>query len=138
MKIIVDSNRVIAALIKQSTTREILFNEYFELFAPEKMKEEVEKYREEIIEKADSSSGAFGILLSLVFEHISILPMSNYQELIGNMRLLTKDAKDVPYFAACSFLKAEGIWTHDPHFTEQKKFRIFTNIHMLQMSGKDN
>ena len=38
MKIIIDSNRVIAALMKNSTTREILFNKNFEFFAPEYVK----------------------------------------------------------------------------------------------------
>ena len=35
MKIVIDSNRVIAALIKESTTRELLFNENFEFYAPD-------------------------------------------------------------------------------------------------------
>jgi len=33
MKIVIDSNRVIAALIKESTTREILFDKNFEFIA---------------------------------------------------------------------------------------------------------
>ena len=49
MKIIIDCNRVIGALIKESTTREILFDRNFEFFAPEYIKSEIEKYRKEII-----------------------------------------------------------------------------------------
>ncbi len=43
MKVIIDSNRVIAALIKGSTTRGILFDKNFEFFAPEHIENEIHK-----------------------------------------------------------------------------------------------
>jgi len=44
---------------------------------------------------------------------------------------------DVPALAAVIANKANGIWTHDPHFKEQKKVKIFTNIGMLKMNRKN-
>ena len=35
MKILVDANRIIAALVKQSTTRDILLDEAFEFVSPD-------------------------------------------------------------------------------------------------------
>ena len=52
MKIVIDANRIIAALIKEGTTREILFKKGFEFIAPDCIKGELQKYREEIKEKA--------------------------------------------------------------------------------------
>ena len=46
------------------------------------------------------------------------------------------DAGDILHLAACLATKAEGIWAHDPHFKEQHKVKVFTNIDMLMMSGK--
>ena len=49
MKIVIDSNRVIASLIKEGTTREILFDKKFEFFAPEFIKSEIDKYKEDYL-----------------------------------------------------------------------------------------
>ena len=53
MIIVIDANRVIAALIKDSTTRKILFNEHFEFVAPDYLMSELLEHKEEIMIKAD-------------------------------------------------------------------------------------
>jgi len=78
MKIVIDSNRVIAALIKDSTTREILFDRNFEFFAPENIQNEIIRYKEEIIDKAGIGQEEFEILFSLIFEYIDIVPQAEY------------------------------------------------------------
>jgi predicted nucleic acid-binding protein len=45
MTIVVDSNRIVAALIKDSTTRGILFNNTFEFIAPEFVRDELEEHK---------------------------------------------------------------------------------------------
>lgn len=131
MKIVVDSNRAIAALIKDSTTREILYNKEFEFFAPEYIKSDIGRYKNEIIQKAEITNDEFEVLLPLIFEHIIIISKNEYQEFIGELQNEISDPDDVAYLAVCLFIHAEGIWTHDPHFNEQKKVRVFTNIDML-------
>jgi len=59
MMIVVDSNRIVAALLKDSTTRGILFNHKFDFIAPEFVKEEIEKHRDEFVAKAGISSDDF-------------------------------------------------------------------------------
>lgn len=49
MKVVIDSNRVIAALIKDSTTRLILNDENFEFVTPDFTITEVEEHKEEIL-----------------------------------------------------------------------------------------
>jgi len=136
MKVVIDSNRAIAALIKDSTTREILFDSYFELFAPEFIKTEIEKYKEEIISKAGIEKEEFEILFSFIFEQITIISQTEYARFIENVSDKTDDPKDIPYFAVCLFVNAEGIWTHDLHFKKQQAYKIYTNIDMLNLSGK--
>lgn len=133
MKIVIDSNRVIASLVKDSTTREILFDNYFDFFAPSFIKSEIYKYKKDIIKSASSSKENFDLLLDLIFESITIIPEERYSEFIREIANETKDKKDLPYFAVCLLLKAEGIWTHDLHFQGQKRFKIFTNMDMLKM-----
>ena len=106
MKIVVDANRVIAALIKESTTREILFDKNIEFYAPEHIKNELEKYRNEIINRIEITEEEFEILLSLVFEHITIIPKYDYSDKMTLVKAETNDIKDIPYFAVCLAIEA--------------------------------
>lgn len=138
MKIVVDSNRVIASLIKDSTTRELFFDKHFEFFAPSFIKSEILRYKDEIIEKAELSEDNFDLLSKVIFENITIIPAIEYQEYTDELTREISDKKDLPYLTVSLLINAEGIWTHDPHFQQQKKCKIFTNIDLLKMSGKTN
>lgn len=85
---------------------------------------------------AEITKEEFEVLLALIFEHITILDQTEYSKLIEALKEEISDPKDIPYIAACLASNAEGIWTHDPHFKEQQKVKIFTNIGMLNLSGK--
>ena len=137
MKVVIDSNRVIAALIKDSTTRKILFDNNFEFIAPDSIIMEVDKYKDVIIDKSGITEKEFDILLSIIFEHITIAPQNEYIDFIEKFKNDIKDSNDVSYIAVCTSAKAEGIWTHDPHFKEQKKVKVFTNIDLLKINNKN-
>ena len=134
MKVVIDSNRIVAALIKDSTTRNILFNNNFEFVAPDSIIIEVNKYKDTIIEKSRLTEKEFDMLSSLIFEHIGIIPQNEYNGFVAQFKNEIKDPNDVPYIGACVAAKAEGIWTHDPHFKEQKKVKVFTNIDLLKIT----
>ncbi len=136
MKIVIDSNRVIAAMIKESTTREILFDQTFEFIAPDYLMSEVTKYEYHIIKSIGVSRREFEILLAIIFESITIIPESEYKQFIVQIKDEIKDPKDIPYLATCLATKAYGIWTHDLQFKEQDKVKVLTNIDMLKLSGK--
>ena len=51
MKIVIDTNRIIAALLKKSTTRDILFDDYFEFVTPDYTMGEIRKHEEELLMK---------------------------------------------------------------------------------------
>ena len=136
MKILIDTNRIIAALSKEGTTRDILFDNFFEFVTPDHTINEIEKHKDELKKKTKLSDEEFDVLLALLFERVTIIPRSEFEGFIYQCRNEISDPDDVPHLAACVATKAEGIWAHDPHFKEQKKVRVFTNIDMLSISGK--
>lgn len=136
MRVIIDTNRIIAALVKNSTTRKILFDEYFDFLTPEHTLSEIEEHKEELKEIAQLTFKNFDVLLALLFEYIEIIPYSNYERYLHECKLLISDPDDAPLLAAALSSQAEGIWAHDPHFKEQNKIKVFTNIDMLRISGK--
>ena len=135
MKVVIDANRVVAALIKDSTTRKILFDGNFEFVAPDYIKTEIDKYKNIITKKAEITKNEFDILLSLIFENISIIPQNEYNKFIADFKGYLNDPKDLAYIATSAATKAQGVWTHDLHFKVQGKVKIFTNKDLLEMSN---
>ena len=90
MKVVIDSNRVIAALIKDSTTRKILFNNNFEFIAPDSITMEVDKYKDVIIEKSGitEKNSAFCYLLSL--SRLLLFHKMNTLKLLKNSRMILR------------------------------------------------
>ena len=136
MKILIDTNRIIAALSKGGASRDIILDHFFEFVTPEYTVEEIENHKDELIKKTKLSNEEFGSLLALLFERIMIIPESEFKEILSECRNDISDQDDIPHLAACLATKAEGIWTHDTHFKEQQKAKIFTNIDMLNIIRK--
>ena len=66
MKIVIDTNRIIAALIKESTTRDLLFNNNFQYTTPEYTTTELKKHEKELQTKTKLNSKEYNILLTLI------------------------------------------------------------------------
>ena len=138
MKIVVDTNRVVAALVKDSTTRSIMFNKNFDFITPDYTISEIHEHKDELKAKTNLYDEEFDILLALVFENIAIIPKSDYEVYLDECKNDISDADDIPVLAVAIATKAEAIWAHDPHFKEQKKVKVFTNIDMLKLSEINN
>ncbi len=136
MKIVVDTNRIIAALVRDSTTRAILFDDNFKFVTPDFTVTEIIEHANELKPKTKLSDEDFEVLLNLLFEYVEIIPEPNYKGFIEDCKKDMSDSDDVPILACAIAVKAGGIWAHDPHFKEQKKVKVFTNIDMLELSRK--
>ena len=134
MRIAVDTNRIIAALVKDSTTRKILFDKNFEFVTPDCTITEIQEHKDELKAKANLSDDEFGILLALIFGNIKIIPKSDYETYLDECKNDISDADDILVLAVAVATKAEAIWAHDPHFKEQKRIKVFTNIDLLKLS----
>ncbi len=137
MKVLVDTNRIIAALIRKGTTRDILFDENFEFVTPDFTITEIKEHEDELRKKTKLTKEEFDVLLALIFEHIRIIPYEKYKMFIEKYKSEISDQDDVPHLAASIATKAEGIWAHDPHFLEQHKMKVFTNIDLLRFRRND-
>jgi predicted nucleic acid-binding protein len=51
MRIMVDTNRIIAAMLKAGTTRNILFDENFEFVTPDYTIMEIREHKDELLKK---------------------------------------------------------------------------------------
>ena len=125
MKLVIDTNSIISALIKNGISRRIILSPFIHFITPEYALQEIEKYSQLICKKAKISLGEFTIVLQLLFEQIEIIPHEEYSNSINEAKSLIDDVDDVPFIALCLASQADGIWSDDAHFKTQRKVSIY-------------
>jgi len=125
MKLVIDTNIIISALIKKGISRRIIFSPLINFIAPDYTLQEISKYEKLICKKAKLKHNEFKLLLNLIFEHITIIPKEEYKDLLSYAKTLIEDIDDVPFIALCLASKADGIWSDDAHFKTRKEIIIF-------------
>ena len=138
MKCIIDSNILISALINDSVTRKIIIQaDKFFFYYPESAMQEIKRYKETIIKKANITENEFEIILKTLLKRI-ILIGDDYIEanLELSKELMKKIDIDDSVFLASAMRIDEGvIWTDDRHFERQDKVRIAKTQEMISLFG---
>lgn len=79
MRIAIDANMLIAALVRDSKAREIIMSDKFGFVSPDFVLNEIYKYEDEICEKAGLSKIEFELLMALIFQKISVITADYYE-----------------------------------------------------------
>ncbi len=126
MKLIVDSNALFAALIRNFTARKIISHFDAEFFIISANQEELEEYQEELIEKSNIGEVAFQLVLDNIMKKCVLVEdsalLAYWKEAKEIMDSIDPD--DTPFIAAALATGAD-IWSDDSHFTKQKKIKIW-------------
>ncbi|MBS3083682.1 PIN domain-containing protein [Candidatus Pacearchaeota archaeon] len=115
MRLVVDTNIMISAIIKDGKTRQIIFSFGFEFFTPAYALTELRKHKEEICEKAGISNFDFESFLEILFRYVKIINPEIYYAFLDESSVLIKDIKDVS-FLACALALQCSIWSNDRGF----------------------
>jgi predicted nucleic acid-binding protein len=125
MKLVVDTNNIIAALIKNGISRRIIFSPAINFITPEYTLQEISKYEKLICKKAKLNKEEFQRLLNFIFEYITIIPKEEYKEVFNHSKTLIDDIDDIPFIALCLASEADGIWSDDTHFKTKNEIIVF-------------
>ena len=133
MKLVVDTNIIIAALIKDNISRKVLFNPNFKFLSPDYLITEILKYKDEIIDKTNISVEDFEVALIFILKNINLLPIEEYKEFLDEAKEIMGevDKNDTPFIAAALVTKAD-IWSDDKHFEKQNKVKIFKTKDLIK------
>ncbi len=126
MKLVVDSNIIFSALIKKSTTRNIILSDIFDLYAPEYIFTEITKHKELMLKKSKIREEDFDALLLLLQKHIHLVSKDEYNEKMAMAEDILKniDITDSPFLALALALNC-SIWSNDGHFKQQNEARAY-------------
>ena len=134
MNLVIDTNVIISALLKDSKCREIIVSGKFNLFTPAFTLTEIEKYKGEICKKAKISIPDFDELLKIIFKYIAIINPESYKKHLDYGKGLISDIKDVPFIASALSLGL-GIWSDDKGFKEQGIVKTFSTREIINFLG---
>jgi len=133
MKLVLDSNIIFSALIKKSTTRNIILSDVFELHAPEYIFSEITKHKELMLRKSKTNEEELDALLLLLQKHIRLVPKEKYNEKMALAEDILKDIDitDSPFLALALALNC-SIWSNDWHFKQQNKAEVYTTKELIK------
>lgn len=127
MKLLVDTNRIIAALVKNGISRKILMHSNAELIGVTVSKEEIAKYKLFLIEKAEITEEYFEVILDRFLQRMIIVPDDRIQYHMAEAKKIMDgiDPDDTPFIAAALAMDAD-MWSDDKHFKKQKRIKVWT------------
>lgn len=126
MNVVIDTNVLIAGLLKDSVTRRLLVNKNINFYIPEFAIKEIEKYKQYLIDKSELSEEEFEELFELIIEDINIIPSEEIKPYMDQAKEIMKDidTKDSPFIACALYLKI-GVFSYDEHFKKQNIVKIY-------------
>jgi len=138
MKFVVDTGRIVAALIKDSACRSILLSEKFEFLTVDFTKSEIDEHKPEILMKAKISEKQFGLIFSQLFSKIFIVNDITIQEKMDVAKEIMDpiDPGDTPFVALALAVESAGIWSDDRHFERQNQIKIWRTRVLLDALDK--
>jgi predicted nucleic acid-binding protein len=134
MKLVIDTNRIMAGLLKDSSSRKIILHHSFSFFAPDYCETELFKHRQYLMKKVNSSGPDFDLLMHTLLDHVVMVPFEDFEHAYGHaMEIMeTIDANDAPFLAVGLALDIGSIWTEDRHFQKQDLLKVFSTRGLLE------
>lgn len=134
MELVIDANILISALLKEGTTRELLFNDELILYTPEFIVEEFFKHITLLAQKAHTTKHALQDLAkTLIIEsNIKMLSKDEIRHFIKKAELISPDPDDVMYFATALKLNC-CIWSNDKEMKNQKYIQVYATHDLIKL-----
>ncbi len=136
MKIVIDTNVLIAGLLKDSIIRSILMlNSEIKFFLPEFSLSEIKKYEDVLCSKAGYTKRQLNELLTILLSNIKLVSKKEIEKYKKKGKMIMKDidVNDSSFIATCFAINGDGIWSFDKHFEKQNEVKIFNIQDIIRM-----
>ena len=133
MKIILDVNVILSALIRDSTTRKIILNSEFDFYFPEPSLHKIRKYKSYILEKSGLTEEEYNKIMATLFKYIKLVPIEEIEKNWKEAKKIIEhiDPEDVVFIAASLGIHDSVIWSDDWHFEKQDKVKVLKTKDMI-------
>jgi len=134
MKVILDTNILISALIRNSITRKIIFTSYLDFYYPKQSIEEVYRHKNLILKKSGMTSKNFDELFSSLLEVIHLVSEEIVEVGLDMAKKTGIEDSDDFVFLACAFEIAGSIlWSDDKGFETQNSVKVMKTEEIIKL-----
>jgi len=139
MRIIIDANILIAALIRDSTIRKILLEKDFNLYAPPFILEEVYEHSDEIRIKTGLNQNLLIKKIKEIFalSKIQIISSFEIKSFLKEAKEISPDRDDVEYVALALKMNC-SIWSEDKELRKIQKVQIINTKELMSKLRNEN
>ncbi|RNJ26395.1 PIN domain-containing protein [Halosegnis longus] len=132
MKLVIDANVVISALIADSKTRELIVTLEPDLLTPAFVHDEIGNYEDLIVGKSGMEPQRVQQFIDLLFQYIEVVPADEFYPHIeqADAAIGETDSDDVLY-VACALASDAGIWSDDSDFDEQDVVETYSTSDVI-------
>ena len=137
MNIVIDSNPLFSALIRDSATRRVIL-EYDGLFLfPSFIFIEMERYRHELLRKSGMAEKDFRKLLQLMLKKVVIVPNEVLAPYKSEAYEIVKDIdpNDVLFVACALAYSGSIIWSDDRKLKKQSRVQVLNTNEIIKFLG---
>jgi len=132
MNLVIDANILFSALIKRGKTEELILHEDIQVFAPEFIFEEFDKYTKLIMEKTTRSKEELDEILDVLKKRIKTIPNEETEKYLPEAKRICPDKNDVEYFALALKLHCP-IWSQDKALKQQNIIQVYSTEELNKM-----
>jgi predicted nucleic acid-binding protein len=134
LKLVVDTNIILKALIRDSKVRAVLLNPEHHFYVPEFAFEEIERHMDMIVDKSGLSEEEVKIVLTTLSTNMRVQPAKETaKEWIGAEAIIGNiDSTDIAFVAAVLNSDADGIRSDDKDFKRQDSVGVWTTAEIMK------
>lgn len=133
MRLVIDTNRVIAALVRDSTCRRIILSSGIRFVTVGLTMIEIAKYRDDILAKTGNTEEELIRILALLFEKIETEDDITIEQAMPLAKEMMDriDKDDTKFIALALSTDNDGIWSDDRHFKMQNRITVWKTTDLL-------
>ena len=131
-QLVLDNNSLFSIMNPKSASAYLFVSIRVNFIAPEFIKSELEKHKEECLTKSELSEHEFEIRQTEVEESVKFFKSVEYEDFLEKVEELIPDPDDID-FLALALSTNSAIWSNDPHLIKQSLVKVFTTADLLKM-----
>ncbi len=134
MELVIDTNVVFSAIVKNSVSRHLLLHPDLILYSPEGLISELEEHREEIMRKSGLEEKRYDELMAIFLSKIKLVPKEYIAPFLKEALGFSPDKDDSPFLALC-LARGIPLWSNDKPLKEkQSVIKVFSTSELYNMA----
>lgn len=128
MRLVLDTNILLSALISDSASRGPIFKGQHQFYYPEEGLKEIERYEHLVLKKTSLNEGELDSLIRSLFSKIELVDLSHFSGCVSeaNRIMAGIDPNDMVFLALAMSIPSCAIWSNDKHLKKQNLVRVYT------------